>query len=121
MPPVCFQFMPRKVLATKSDEYQMVSVCVSISQAIHLGAHTLYRQMAWVHFFLIIPRYGTKQVESRALGGGTEEYRLRRRKGAPGQLEGPFHRRCMSCTPTHMRTQSHARAHTHTHTGHGTK
>lgn len=60
------------------------------------------RGMAWVHFVLIITEYRARWREPGPWGGGTGEYRPRRRKGAPGQLPRPFHERRV-CTPTHTR------------------
>lgn len=63
-------------------------LCVSVPPATHLGAHMLYRRMAWVHFFLIIPGCRARQVRFRVLGWWAGAYRPRRRKGAPDQLGG---------------------------------
>lgn len=81
---------------------------MSVPPATHLGAHMLSRRRAWVHFFLIIPGCRARQVGFRALGLWAGEYRPGRRKGAPDQLGGPFHRRHM-WTPTQI------------HIGHSTK
>lgn len=88
--------------------YQMVSPCVCLYHRPCAWVRTRSTE-GWTGFPFFSSSQGTGQGRwaPGPWGGGTGEYRPRRRKGAPGQLEGPFHRG-HTCTSTHMHTHAHA-------------
>lgn len=83
-----------------------IRVQANAHHATYLNTSMLYREMAWVHFFLIQnsrSREQRRQVGSRALGQGSvgqEGERVR------SQEEGPFHR--STCAHPPQRPQHRA-------------